>query len=136
MAGARHFSDLIVWQLADGLRVETFRVTRRPGFLRDLKLCSQTEDAANSVCRNIAEGFGCGTHKEFARFLEIARRSVNEVQDCLRAATLKGYVAADDLTAARTLMKRLFPALNRLIADLRQRPDPPRIATRRPRTRP
>ena len=52
-------------------------------------LKSQIEGAVNSVCRNIAEGFGCGTHAEFARFLGISRRSLNELQDALRGALLK-----------------------------------------------
>ena len=124
--GAHHFTDLIVWQLADQLRIETLRFTSRPAFQRDLKLCGQTEDAINSVCRNIAEGFGCVSHAEFARFLEIARRSFNELQDCLRGAMLKGYVAQDELGTVRMLIKRLAPALSRLIADLRRRPDKPR----------
>ena len=104
MAGARHFTDLVVWQLADQLRIETLRFTSRRAFQRDLKLCSQSEDAINSVCRNTAEGFGCATHAEFARFLEIARRSFNELQDCLRGAMLKGYVSQDELAAARSLV--------------------------------
>jgi hypothetical protein len=29
----------------------------------------------NSVCRNVAEGFGCESHVEFARFLKISRRA-------------------------------------------------------------
>ena len=58
MAGAKHYSELIAWQLADQLRVQTLRLTARPRFVKDLKLNSQTEDAVNSVCRNIAEGFG------------------------------------------------------------------------------
>ena len=66
MAGAKHFSELISWQLADQLRVEVFKFTSRPDFVRDLKLHSQTEDAVNSICRNISEGFGC-SHAEFAR---------------------------------------------------------------------
>jgi len=106
MAGAKHFSELISWQLADQLRVEVFKFTSRPGFVRDLKLHSQTEDAVNSICRNISEGFGCG-HAEFARFLRISRRSMNELQDAFRAAELKRYVTADDLTASRQLMRRL-----------------------------
>jgi four helix bundle protein len=79
MRGARHFEELIVWQLSDQLRAETFKLTSRPAFARDLKLHSQTEDAVNSVCRNISEGFG-GSHAEFARYLRISRRSLNEVR--------------------------------------------------------
>ena len=126
MSGARHFTDLVVWQLADQLRIETLRFTSRPVFQRDLRLCSQTEDAINSVCRNTAEGFGCATHAEFARFLEIARRSLNELQDCFRGATLKGYVSQDELGTFRMLVKRLAPALSRFIADLRRRPETPK----------
>jgi len=124
MAGAKHFSELISWQLADQLRVEVFKFTSRPGFVRDLKLHSQTEDAVNSICRNISEGFGCG-HAEFARFLRISRRSMNELQDAFRAAELKRYVTADDLTASRQLMRRLYKALSRFIAYLDTTPDPP-----------
>jgi four helix bundle protein len=78
---------LIVWQLADQIRVLVFKLTERERFARDLKLHSQTEDAANSVCRNIAEGFAC-KHKEFARFLEISRRSLNGLGDSFRTAQL------------------------------------------------
>ena len=55
------------------------------------------------------------------------------VEDCLRAATLKGYVSPEDLAAARLLLRRLYPALSRLIADLRRRPDSPRRRTCGPR---
>jgi four helix bundle protein len=116
---ARHFTELIVWQLADAIRVQVLLLTARSEFSRDLKLHAQTEDAINSVCRNIAEGFGCDSHREFVRFLVIARRSLNEVQDALRGAQLKQYVTAGDLVAIHTLLRRLYPALSRLIASLR-----------------
>ena len=125
MAGAKHSQELIAWQLADQLRVEVFEFTSRPGFVRDLKLHSQTEDAVNSVCRNISEGFG-GSHADFARFLRISRRSLNEVQDAFRAAELKSYVSPEDLAASRQLMRRLYPALSRFIAYLDRTPDPPK----------
>src|SRR4029078_540414 len=37
MRGARHFSELTVWRLADKLRVETLKLTKRPAFARNLK---------------------------------------------------------------------------------------------------
>jgi four helix bundle protein len=123
MHGARHFTELDIWQIADQIRVETFKLTARPAFARDLKAKSQADDAVNSVCRNIAEGFGCG-HIEFARFLIISRRSLNELQDTMRGAELKGYVTAADCAAIRTLLRRLFPAMSSLIAYLRRTPDP------------
>lgn len=83
MAGATRHEELIAWQLADRSRVHVLDLTTHAGFAKDLKLRSQTDDAANSVCRNIAEGFSC-KHIEFARFLKISRRSLNELRDSLR----------------------------------------------------
>jgi four helix bundle protein len=118
MPGARHFTELIVWKLGDQLRAEVFKITRRSRLRSDFKLRSQLDDAADSACRNIAEGFGCGTHREFARFVRISRRSLNEVQDCFRSALLKGYVSDSDLAAARSLLRRIFPALSSLLRHL------------------
>lgn len=133
MAGARHFSELISWQLADALRVETFKLTQRKPFARDFKHRAQAEDAIDSVCRNIAEGFGCPSHDEFARFLEISRRSLNELLDSCRSAQLKGYVSEGDLASIRPLARRLYPALSRLITYLRRTPTPDRqLRDRRP----
>jgi four helix bundle protein len=123
MRGARHFSELTVWQLADELRVETLTLTSRPAFARNLKAQTQAEDAVNSICRNIAEGFGCETHGQFAWFLRISRRSMNELQDAFRGAQQKGYVTSDDCTPARALLRRLFPAMNRFIAYLDKTPN-------------
>jgi four helix bundle protein len=123
MRGARRYQDLIVWQLADQIRVLVFKLTERERFARDVKLHSQTEDAVNSVCRNIAEGFGC-KHKEFARFLEISRRSLNELGDSFRTAQLKRYVSAHDYEPIWRLTHRLYPAFARLIRYLQATPDP------------
>ena len=131
MPGARHFSELLIWKLADELRIEIFKLTSRAAFVRDLKAHGQAEDAANSVCRNIAEGFGCETHREFARFLSISRRSLNELQDSLRGAELKGYVTTADCVPARILFRRLYPALSRFLAYLRRTPEPGRAKSAR-----
>jgi four helix bundle protein len=123
MRGARRYTELIVWQLADELRIETFKLTSRAVFARNLKARTQTEDAVDSVCRNIPEGFGCETHREFARFLEFSCRSLKELHDALHSAELKGYVTPTDCVAARSLIRRLFPALNRFIAYLDRTPN-------------
>ena len=122
MAGARHFTELVSWQLADALRILILTFTCRPPFSRDFKHRSQAEDAVDSVCRNIAEGFGCESHAEFARYLEIARRSVNELCDCVRSAVLKGYVSAEQARDFHSLTRRLYPALNNFIGYLHRTP--------------
>jgi len=139
MAGATRHEELIAWQLADQIRIHVLDLTKHDGFAKDLKLRSQTEDAANSVCRNIAEGFSC-KHIEFARFLKISRRSLNELRDAFRGAQLKQYVTASDYAPIETLSRRLYRAFSRLIAYLEITPDPPRTnrtdcTNRTPRTR-
>jgi four helix bundle protein len=118
VSGARHFTELIVWQLGDQHRIEVFKLTGRNPMRADLKLRSQLDDAADSVCRNIAEGFGCQSHREFARFVRISRRSLNEVQDGFRSALEKQYVTEDDLVAARRLQRRLYAALASMLRYL------------------
>jgi hypothetical protein len=91
MPGARHFSELVIWMLADEVRV--------------------------------AEGFGCDTHGEFARFLGFSRRSLNELQDALRGAALKRHITSADWAPIRMLLRRLYPAMGRFIAYLNRTPD-------------
>ena len=115
---ARHFTELIIWQLGDQLRQQVFVLTKNRPFATDLKPRSQLEDAADSVCRNFAEGFACKSDKEFARFVRIGRRSLNEVQDCFRSALLKHYVTNSELAPARQLMRRLYPAIASFLRKL------------------
>ena len=134
MAPVTHYSQLIVWKLAEEIRIKVFELTAKPLFAEDFKAKRQCEDAANSVCRNIAEGFGCETHSEFARFLEISRRSLNEVHDVLHGAQLKEYVTASELAPIRSLSNRIYPAFSRLLAYLRSTPTPRRAGRRTSRT--
>jgi four helix bundle protein len=117
VAGARHYTELIAWQLADAIRLEVFALTERPAFRRDFRLRDQTDDAIASVCRNIAEGFA-GSDAEFRHFLIIARMSLNELSDSLRSALLKNYIAQEELGAIAVLSRRLHPALAGLIRHL------------------
>lgn len=121
---AKHVSELVVWQLGDEIRQHVFSWTARARFANDFKARAQIDDAVNSVTRNIAEGFG-GTHKEFARYLRVSRRSLNEVVDATRAAQLKRYISASEAAPVYSLARRLFRALSGFIAYLERTPDPP-----------
>jgi four helix bundle protein len=118
--GARHFNELICWQLARELRREVVRLSMSPALSRDFGLRDQIRDAASSVCANIAEGFGRFSHREFIRFLEIARGSLNEVEDRLTDVEDRGYVCSADLAVARNLHQRTNVAICRLTASLRE----------------
>jgi four helix bundle protein len=55
--GAKHFRELIVWQLGDQLRQELIRLTAAGSAARDFELRDQLRDAVAGVPANIAEGF-------------------------------------------------------------------------------
>ena len=122
MRPARHFTDLLIWQLSDQLRIETIKLTKRPQFGRNFRLREQTDDAIDSVCRNIAEGFAGDTHGQFASYLRISRRSLCELKDAFISAEEKQLASPADLVAGRQLIARIFPQLDRLIAYLERNP--------------
>jgi hypothetical protein len=68
MSGARHFRELVCWQLAIELKLGLYRLSEQPEVRRDLRFCDQLRDAAASAPRNIAEGFRRRSHADFARF--------------------------------------------------------------------
>ena len=67
--GVSHSRELHAWQTADELRRAVIRVTVKGPAARDFKFVDQIRRAANSVCANIAEGFGRYQHREFAQFV-------------------------------------------------------------------
>jgi four helix bundle protein len=88
----KKFEDILAWQEARKLVGNIYGFSREGAFARDFGLRDQIQRAAVSVMANIAEGFDCESHVEFARFLGYARRSVVEVQSLLYIARDVGYV--------------------------------------------
>lgn len=82
---------------------------------------------------NISEGFGRLTHREFHRFLEISRSSVNEIEGRLGEPVDDGYLAEADLGRALNLSKRTRVATSRFMKSIKDRPDPERNRWPRPR---
>jgi len=87
--GAKTFQELTSWQLARDLRRTLYALLRKPVFADDRDFRWQVRRAARSATGNIAEGFSC-THAEFARFLDIAARSLREIEDRLIEAVDEG----------------------------------------------
>lgn len=102
----RHHRDLRAWQLADRVRRAVIQISEREGIRSDADFCGQARRAANSACRNLAEGFWRYSHREFAHFVNIARGSLGELIDSTDEAAAKGYVN-----------QRQFEELNGLITE-------------------
>jgi len=118
MPGARRFEALTCWQEARqlGRSIEAWiRRTQLP----DEGYADQLRRAAVSVQANIAEGFDRFTHREFHRFLGIAKGSVAEVRALLFAALDRGIL--DTATHADLTMQaeRVAKRIARLMYYLR-----------------
>lgn len=92
MKATNGFWDLLVWQEAKLLAVDTYRITEE-NFARDFALKGQMQKAAVSVASNIAEGYERGSDKEFVRFLLIAKGSLSELRTQFEIAMEIGYIS-------------------------------------------
>jgi four helix bundle protein len=120
---AKDFTELACWKLSDELRRFVIEVSARPNVARDFRFCNQCKDAARSAPSNIAEGFGRWSHRDFARFLQIAVGSIKETRDLLIDAQYRGYISQDELVWATIVAKRANAACSGLIRYLKNTPD-------------
>jgi four helix bundle protein len=93
------YQDLEVWEKAMGLVTEIYKNTQTFPKEERYGLTNQLRRASVSVPANIAEGWGCGTTKEYMQFLRIAGGSLLEVETLMTISHNlgPGYVNAQDL---------------------------------------
>lgn len=115
-----NYKDVLVWQRAVLAAREAYQIANALPDTEKFGLASQLRRAAVSISINIAEGKRRTSRKEYARFIEIAIGSVNEVEAILtligelyslNPADIK--VLSDELI---TLRKMLFGLRNKLRA--------------------
>ena len=93
-APIRSHRDLIVWQKAMDLVVNTYGATESFPKAETYGLTSQIRRAVTSIPANIAEGQGRRLSKEFVYFLANSRGSLLELDTHLEAATRLGFLNA------------------------------------------
>ena len=69
------FEDLDIWKLAIEIANELFDIADALVAKHLYSFAEQLRDAGMSISNNISEGSGSYSNKEFAHFLNIARRS-------------------------------------------------------------
>ena len=119
----RGFAGLEVWQLARKLVADIYAISAAFPTSEQFGLTSQLRRAAVSVPCNIAEGWGRDADGDFARFLRIARGSLNEVETLLILGKDLGFLAAQDdpveklENAVRVLERKLYNLTQRVRGD-------------------
>jgi len=113
---ARRYQELKVWQAAMDLAELCYQATK--GFPKEevFGLTSQIRRASSSVPANVAEGQGRRSAKEFQRYLNIARGSINELETHVLLSHRVGLV--DGSTLERIL--RAADEISRMLAGLRE----------------
>lgn len=125
MAGVRQFEDLIAWKLSEEFREFVFEFTSRGAAARDTDFRSQIRRSSASAPDNLAEGFGRFRPKEFARYAEIARDSLNEAMSQLHRGRKCEYLSQLEYEKGIQLAKRAAAAtagLQRYLASCASEP--------------
>jgi len=99
MAPVRRFEDFDCWKLANELKLAIYELVERAHIKPDRDFCDQIRSAVASAPANIAEGFGRRSDAEFARFLDIARGSLNECRNHIGDARDRNYIDESERSA-------------------------------------
>lgn len=91
------YKNLKVWQKAMDLTESVFHVIKNFPSEERFGLTSQIRRSAVSVPSNIAEGAGRNSNLDFIRFLNIANRSLNELETQILIGHRLKYLAASKL---------------------------------------
>ncbi len=76
------YHQLDIWHRAMDYAVQVYAFSAELPPDERYNLVAQLRKAAVSVPMNIAEGAGCPTNREFARFVSYAYRSLKEIATC------------------------------------------------------
>jgi four helix bundle protein len=113
--GARHYKELIAWQLAQQFTTEVFALVQTSQRAsNDRPYAEQLTGAASSVAHNIAEGFLRFGPREFKRFLDYALGSLGEAESRLEDGIQLGYFDRVSCENAFRFAKRCLVAAVRL----------------------
>ncbi len=113
------YRDLRVWQGAMEVAVSVYRFTNSFPKSEMYGLTSQIRRSAVSIPSNIAEGHSRPS-KEYARFLSIARGSLNELETQLELARRIGYLPENKFTKLAQELSIIGRQLNALLRSIRR----------------
>jgi four helix bundle protein len=103
---AKHFKELVCWQLSIELHAKLDAILSTPEAARHFKLCDQMRAASVSVSSNIAEGFKRFSPPDFAKFLGYSRGSLAELSSQLEIMKRLGIGRATDHSDLSLLIAR------------------------------
>ena len=116
--GVRRYQDLVAWQLANELKLNVYALVDQSSARDDRKFYEQIRDSAASAPRNLAEGFGCYLHPDFARYTRTAKASLLETHNHLCDGVDRRHWTAQQAAPLLQLADRAVGACVRLLRHL------------------
>jgi len=112
------FRDMSVWQKSFGLLKEVYVIIKSFPPEERYALADDLKRAANSVCHNIAEGYGRFEPKDKSRFYKISRGSSYEAISQIMVAESQLYITSVQSKDMIYKNKEIIEELNALIYKL------------------
>ena len=116
---AKNFEELKVWETWRNLYNQVSWIFNND--FKDFFFKDQILRATLSITNNIAEWFERETHKEFVRFLYIARGFCGEVRSMLYIALDKKYISQKQFDELFDVVKHINIMLYKLIQSIQKK---------------
>lgn len=91
------FMDLEIWKESIDMNDQLFDLADAMSDAKSFRVAEQLRAASLSISNNIAEGSGSFSSKDFANFLNIARRSVFETANISFVAYRRKFIEQEKL---------------------------------------
>src|SRR5437867_12660197 len=113
-----NFEKLRVYQLAEELADEIWKLTRSmEPFAKDM-IGKQIVRASDSIGANITEGTGRGSFQDNRRFVRNARGSLYETRHWLRRAHSRRLLSNEAVKTIKPILDELGPRLNAYLGSI------------------
>lgn len=113
------FQDLNIWQSSIEMLDQLFTFAGRVNEQRFYRFAEQLRSAALSISNNIAEGSGSDSDKDFANFLNIARRSVFECANMIIILEKHLFITPDEKSETLGKLVKLSAQISNFKKSLR-----------------
>jgi four helix bundle protein len=112
------YKKLDAYKIAKEFTIYVYSLLKKYPSYEQYALCDQLRRAVVSVPSNIAEGMGRMSVKERIHFLEISYASMTEVLCQLDISESLGYISAEELQQAESIVERLARVMSGLRKSL------------------
>lgn len=116
----KDYRRLMVWEKAHRLVLEVYKLTCTYPREEQFNLISQLRRAATSVPTNIVEGCGRFTQKDFAKFLQDAFGSAQEIEYLLFLSFELTYIDNEKYNVINTQVNEVKAMLLSLLEKIRR----------------